>query len=944
MPFDAKFYDLLAEHIATEIRPRTVLEVSGAAPLIDKLQARGITATSLSPAADAASWVNQLHEAADSYDLIVCLDVLEQIPAAGTAQVIAALCQHTADMLFSSTPFDFKAIDHCNVQPPDYWAAQFAAQGFFHDVDYDASYIAAWAQRFRRGRAEAIGPVVAAYERRLWRLTQETTARRELNLEQGHELAVRADLIERIQVKADRYDEVTRALEEQNARWEEQNARWEDRWGRLEASLGGRLLFGLQNFRARLAPPHSMRDQLLENMIQRVVIRGRIAPGSAARLIQVEPIRERAPVRAHAATVNIVVCVHNALDDVRRCLESVVQYMLPPDALILVDDGSEAATRDFLIEFAGQQHATLLRNDAARGYGCAANQGLRVATADYVILLNSDTIVTVDWLDRLVACGESDSGIGLLGPLSNTASWQSIPELEDHGDWAANPLPEGVSIEQMGQWVAQYSARLYPALPFLNGFCYGIKRDVIDRIGYLDEANFGRGYGEENDFTLRARQAGFQTVLADDVYVYHAQSRSYSHEKRRALSEQAGQTLAGKHGQAVIDQGVAVCQSDPVMLGLRARSRVMLEREAAIRQGQAGYGGKRLLFLLPIQEPGGGGNVVIDEALLMRRMGVEVSLFNLPKHQARFERAYPDLELPVIYDSPGQLFELSRKFDALIATFNTSVEWLLPLAQRDNHPSLGYYVQDFEPYMYQAGTPEYQRALRSYTLFPQLKPFTKTEWTRQEVLKVTGADCVPIGVSLNIDLLRPRPPIDPVWPQRPLRVAAMVRPASPYRSPKLTMELLRETTRRYGSQVEVVIFGAAENDLASNGLPRDFPYTLAGVLSQKQVARLLNEVDVFVDFSSHQAMGLTALEAMACGAAVIVPALGGATSFARHGENSLVVDTSSRRACARALRQLVDDHELRRRLQWQALQDVCAFFPERSAYQLLEVLFGGQPR
>lgn len=938
MPFDDSFYESLAEHIAVEIQPRTVLDVGSAAPLIDKLRAHGLAASSLTaaPENEAAPWLSLLQPRPESYDLIICLEVLEQIPAADTTRAIANLCQHTDDLLFSSTPFDFKSIAHGNVQPPDYWAAQFAGQGFFHDVDYDASYIAVWAQRFRRGRGEAIGRVVAAYERKLWRLTQETTARRELNLEQGHELAVRADLIERIQVKADRYDEVTRALEEQNARWEA-------RWGRLEASLGGRLLFGLQNFRARLAPPHSWRDQILENMIQRVVIRGRIAPGSAARLIQVEPIRERAPARAHAATVNIIVCVHDALDDVRRCLESVVQYMLPSDALILVDDGSEAVTRDFLIELAGQQHATLLRNDAACGYGCAANQGLRVATADYVILLNSDTIVTAEWLDRLVACGESDSSIGLLGPLSNTASWQSIPELEDHGDWAANPLPEGVSIEQMGQWVAQYSARLYPALPFLNGFCYGIKRDVIDRIGYLDEANFGRGYGEENDFTLRALQAGFRTAIADDVYVYHAQSRSYSHEKRLALSEQAGQTLAGKHGQAVIDQGVAVCQSDPVMLGLRARSRVMLEREAAIRQGQARYGGKRLLFLLPIQEPGGGGNVVIDEALLMRRMGVEVSLFNLPKHQARFERAYPDLELPVIYDSPGQFFELSRKFDALIATFNTSVEWLLPLAQRDDHPSLGYYVQDFEPYMYQAGTPEYQRALRSYTLFPQLKPFTKTEWTRQEVLKVTGADCVPIGVSLNIDLLRPRPPIDPVWPERPLRVAAMVRPASPYRSPKLTMELLRETTRRYGSQVEVVIFGVAENDLASNGLPRDFPFTLAGVLSQKQVARLLNEVDVFVDFSSHQAMGLTALEAMACGAAVIVPALGGATSFARHGENSLVVDTSSRRACMSALRQLVDDHELRRRLQRQALQDVCAFFPERPAYRLLEVLFGGQP-
>ena len=931
MAFDANFYTTLAARLADDFQPRTVL---GPMELVAPLRAQGIQADTLSEPLSGPP--------PGRYDLIVCLELLEHLPRTEAEQAIANLCQSTDDILFSSTPFDFKEISHINVRPLDDWAIQFARHGFFHDVDYDGSYLTPWTLRFRRGRGEAVGRVVGAYERRLWWLVQENTARRELNIELRNELALKAQA-ERYQDLFQKQEQELQKQEQELQRLKEQLAAWELRWSQLEASMGGRVLQGLQNLRAWIAPPRSIRDQVLENFVQRVVLRGRIAPGAAARLMRVEPIGERPPVPAHAATVDIVVCVHNALDDARRCLESVVQHSTPPYALILVDDGSEAPTRDFLIEFAAQQHATLLRNEAACGYGYAANQGLRATTADYVILLNSDTVVTAEWLDRLVECGESNDLIGLMGPLSNTASWQSIPELEDHGDWAANPLPEGVSIEQLGQWVAQYSARLYPPLPFLNGFCYGIKRAVIDRIGYFDEANFGAGYGEENDFTLRARKAGYQVAIADDVYVHHNQSRSYSHEKRRALSEQAGQTLARKHGQEMIDQGVAVCQFSPVMLGVRARSRVMPEREKVLRQGRERYQGKRLLFVLPIQEPAGGGNVVIDEALLMRRMGVEVSLFNLTQHQARFERAYPNLELPVIYASPAQLLELSRKFDAIIATFNTSVEWLLPLAQQDDHPMLGYYVQDFEPYMYQAGTPEYQRALKSYTLFPQLKLFTKTEWTRQEVLKITGADCAPIGVSLNIDLFRPRPPVDPVWPGRPLRVAAMVRPASPYRSPKLTMELLRDMVRRYGSQVEAVIFGVAENDPAFNGLPRDFPYTLAGVLSQKQVARLLNEVDVFVDVSTYQAMGLTALEAMACGTAVIVPAHGGATSFARHGENSLVVATDSRRACQRALQQLIDDHDLRRRLQQRTLQDVCAFFSERPASRILEVLFGGKP-
>ncbi len=112
------------------------------------------------------------------------------------------------------------------------------------------------------------------------------------------------------------------------------------------------------------------------------------------------------------------------------------------------------------------------------------------------------------------------------------------------------------------------------------------------------------------------------------------------------------------------------------------------------------------------------------------------------------------------------------------------------------------------------------------------------------------------------------------------------------------------------------------------------------MLSQRQVARLLAEVDVFCDFSSHQAMGLTALEAMACGAMPIVPRNGGAIEFVRHNANGLVVDASSAGACWRALRRLVERPDLRRRLRSRAIADVCELFPERAAYRILEALLG----
>ena len=102
----------------------------------------------------------------------------------------------------------------------------------------------------------------------------------------------------------------------------------------------------------------------------------------------------------------------------------------------------------------------------------------------------------------MIACAESRPRIGLVGPLSNTASWQSIPDIESHGDWATNPLPAGMTVGEMGQLVAGASARLYPQMPLLNGFCLLLRRELIQQIGYFDEENFGAGYGEEDDYTL----------------------------------------------------------------------------------------------------------------------------------------------------------------------------------------------------------------------------------------------------------------------------------------------------------------------------------------------------------------------------------------------------------------------------------------------------------
>jgi glycosyltransferase involved in cell wall biosynthesis len=210
-----------------------------------------------------------------------------------------------------------------------------------------------------------------------------------------------------------------------------------------------------------------------------------------------------------------------------------------------------------------------------------------------------------------------------------------------------------------------------------------------------------------------------------------------------------------------------------------------------------------------------------------------------------------------------------------------------------------------------------------------------------EVMSMTDLDCVPIGGSVDVDLFRPRPRLGSDWPERPVRVAAMVRPESAYRNPERTMRALAALKGRLGADVQILLYGTEPDNPLFLKLPRDFEFQLLGRLDQRSMAALFNEVDIFADFSVYQAFGMAAVEAMSTGVAVIVPYRGGTDAYARHEENALAIDTASLEACTDALVRLSTDHELRRKLQRRAIYDAPLLFHEAPTARLLDALFSG---
>lgn len=656
-------------------------------------------------------------------------------------------------------------------------------------------------------------------------------------------------------------------------------------------------------------------------------------------------VEPRAPIdqtlRPRDAGVDVIVCVHNALEDVRRCLDSVFRHTAPPFRLIVVDDGSGPETRDFLQEYLQTRPGLLLRNEQALGYTHAANMGMRAAEAPYLVLLNSDTIVSEQWLERLVQCMESDPAVGIVGPLSNTASWQSVPELlsESGTDWSDNPLPPDLSVADMAAAVAEVSLRQYPKVGILNGFCMLIRKRALDEVGLFDEERFAGGYGEENDFCLRTTAAGWRMAVADDCYVYHAQSKSYSNERRKLLYERSAAALEAKHGRAAIQDALDRTVEHPVLQSTRARIATVFERCRLLRENAQRFHGKKVLFLLFISVPGGGGNIIIREAQAMLRYGARVTLANLRANQETFEALNPHAGLAVVYvDKPEDIADLAPDYDAVVASLFTTVDQLALIQERqpDNAPVLGYYVQDYEPSFFSTTDPMHVQAFKSYTKVPGLRLVTKTAWNRREVHLNTNATATEVGPSFNWDLF---------YATRDKRragalvVTAMVRFASPHRSPQLTMEVLQRLKERYGSAITVVVFGTDEREINLHCPTARFEYRAYGALSPAQVATLLDQSHIFLDFSTYQAMGLTAMEAMACGAAVVGPLNGGLGEIVRDGVDGLLVDTSDAEACFVAACRLVDDQALRLALQKAAVRRVTRHYPERAALRILESLF-----
>jgi len=287
--------------------------------------------------------------------------------------------------------------------------------------------------------------------------------------------------------------------------------------------------------------------------------------------------------------ITVAICVHNGLEAVKECLASVARARRDGDCVIIVDDASDAPTASFLTGFAAAHSwVELIRNPHNLGYTRSANLALKRVITDWVVLLNSDTVVPRHALRKLVAAGERFPRLAIVGPLSNAASWQSTPGLTAaDGSFFVNQLPASLGPEDMDRLCEKNALDFVPFVPLINGFCMAIRRAALEHIGYFDEDRFPVGYGEEDDLCIRAANAGYACGIATNAYVFHSKSASFTKERRTVLSAAGRQALNATYGADRLSGMSSYMLNHRALRMLRRKFRMLQNEEAKKHRKQS---------------------------------------------------------------------------------------------------------------------------------------------------------------------------------------------------------------------------------------------------------------------------------------------------------------------------------------------------------------------
>ena len=244
---------------------------------------------------------------------------------------------------------------------------------------------------------------------------------------------------------------------------------------------------------------------------------GKIRPYAAPGLPQKQLIPKASTLKPKL--VSIVILTFNELKYTRECIESIKKHTPQPHEIIFIDNASTDGTLKWLRKISQEnENYKLIENKNNLGFAKGCNQGIEAASGEYILLLNNDVVVTENWLSGMLECLKSSPDAGIVGPMTNNIS--GTQKVYD-ADYKTIP---GM-IEYAKSFRDRHRHRRVSCRRIV-GFCMLLRHTLVDKIGLLDDS-FGTGNFEDDDYCLRATLAGYQNLIAGDVFIHHYGSRSF---------------------------------------------------------------------------------------------------------------------------------------------------------------------------------------------------------------------------------------------------------------------------------------------------------------------------------------------------------------------------------------------------------------------------------
>lgn len=280
--------------------------------------------------------------------------------------------------------------------------------------------------------------------------------------------------------------------------------------------------------------------------------------------------------------LSIVIPVYNAIEETLDCVLSLLASDAGQCLIWLMDDASDWGVQEQLeTTFKDYPNVNIISHFRNRGYTRNISEGIEQTFTNYVCVLNSDTLLPPIWATPIVEKMRNSSQLGGIGPLSNAASYQSVPFIFDlvEDEFSVN---DGLGFDKderadISNAIAHLGQNKFLDVPILNGFCTVFRRSALNAVGGLDFIGYPDGYGEENDLCVRLKAEGYRLCVSLGTFVHHQKSKSFGLERKKVLSKKGALTLAKKFGPELVPSLAAKYEQLKGLKAMRTMVQTYLE-------------------------------------------------------------------------------------------------------------------------------------------------------------------------------------------------------------------------------------------------------------------------------------------------------------------------------------------------------------------------------